>query len=98
LAGVRRQLAHGGAKVAGTTTINGEKLYKVELSTGVIAYFDTTTYRPVYLDNPQADGSLVRTHVVTYEELPMTSQTEQLVSLTTQHPDARIQTRTAPNK
>jgi hypothetical protein len=98
MAGVREQLANGGAQVAGTTTIDGEKVYKIELSTGVIAYFDTTTYRPVYLDNPRGDGSVVRTRVVTYEELPMTSRTEQLVSITAQHPDARIQTRSAPIK
>jgi len=98
MAGVRRQLAKGDAQVAGTTTIDGRTLYKIELSTGVIAYFDTTTYRPMYLDNPQGDGSVVRTRVVAYEELPMTSETEHLVSITAQHPDARIQTRTAPSK
>ena len=98
MAGIREQLGHGGGHVAGTTTIDGETLYKIELSTGVIAYFDTTTYRPMYLDNPQADGSVVRTRVMTYEELPVTSQTEQLISITAQHPDARIQTRSAPVK
>lgn len=98
MAGVRKQLVHGDAQVAGTTTIDGKTLYQIELSTGVIAYFDTTTYRPMYLDNPQGDGSVVRTRVVAYEELPMTSETEQLVSITAQHPDARIQTRSAPIK
>jgi hypothetical protein len=98
MASVRKQLANGDAQVAGTTTIHGETLYKIELSTGVIAYFNATTYRPVYLDNPRGDGSIVRMRVVTYEELPMTSQTEPLSSLTAQHPDARIHTRTAPNK
>jgi hypothetical protein len=98
MAGVRQQLAHGDAQVAGTTTIDGKTLYKIALSTGVIAYFDTTTYRPMYLDNPQRDGSVVRTRVVAYEELPMTSETEHLASITAQHPDARIQTRTAPIK
>jgi hypothetical protein len=64
IAGVRAELARGRSKVAGTATINGKAVYKIELSTGVVAYFDTTNYRPMYLDNPQADGSVVRTRVV----------------------------------
>ena len=90
--GVRQQLASGGAQVAGTATINGTTLYKVELPTGVVAYFDTSDYRPVYLDNPQPDGTVVRTQVVTYEELPMTADNAKLLSVTAQHPDARVTT------
>ena len=95
---VRRQLARGGARVAGTTTIDGTTLYKVELPTGVVGYFDTSDYRPVYIDNPQDGGSVVRTRVVTYEELPMNSTNAQLLSVTAQHPDARVTTRSAPVK
>jgi hypothetical protein len=95
---VRRQLARGGARVAGTTTIDGTTLYKVELPTGVVGYFDTTDYRPVYIDNPQHGGSVVRTRVVTYEELPMNSTNAKLLSVTAQHPDARVTTRGAPVK
>lgn len=98
IAPVREQLAHGGARVAGTATIDGTTMYKIELSTGVIGYFDTTDYRPLYLDNPQGDGSVVRTRVVTYEELPMTPGNAKLLSITAQHPDARSSTRVAPNK
>ena len=98
IAPVREQLAHGGAQVAGTATIDGTTMYKIELSTGVIAYFDTTDYRPMYLDNPQRDGSVVRTRVVTYEELPMTPDNAKLLSVTAQHPDARSSTRVAPKK
>jgi hypothetical protein len=90
--GVRGQLANGGAQVAGTATIDGVSLYKIELPTGVVAYFDTTDYRPMYLDNPQDDGSVVRTQVVTYEELPMNVDTAKLLSVTAQHPDARVET------
>ena len=78
--------------------IVGTNLYKIELPTGVIGYFDTTDYRPMYLDNPQHDGSVVRTRVVTYEELPMTPANAKLVSLTAQHPDARVRTTDAPVK
>jgi len=92
IAGVREQLASGGAQVAGTTTIDGVSLYKIELPTGVVGYFDTADYRPIYLDNPQRDGSVVRTRVVTYEELPMTPDTARLLSITAQHPQARVDT------
>ncbi len=90
IAGVRAQLARRGARVAGRAKIDGQVLYKIELPTGVVAYFDTTDYRPVYLDNPQRDGSVVRTRVVTYEELPMSSDNANLLSITAQHPDARV--------
>ena len=95
---VRDQLASGGAQVAGTATIDGVSLYEIELPTGVVGYFDTTDYRPMYLDNPQGDGSVVRTRVVTYEELPMTSDTAKLLDMTAQHPQARVDTSEAPSK
>jgi hypothetical protein len=96
---VRAQLARGGAHVAGTATIDGTTMYKIELPTGVIAYFDTTDYRPLYLDNPQGDdGRIVRTRVMTYEELPMTPDNAKLLNVTAQHPDARVRTRATPAK
>jgi len=93
---VRAALQNGTAQVSGTVTIDGRSLYKIELPNGVVGYFDRTDYRPAYLDNPQGDGSIVRTKVLTYEELPLTPQNEQLVSLTAQHPDARVETSPAP--
>jgi hypothetical protein len=89
---VRKQLAEGRAKVAGTVMIDGASLYKIELPNGVVGYFDATNYRPRYVDNPQRDGSVVRTQVVTFEELPMTAENEKLLSVTAQHPDARVET------
>ena len=86
----------GQRQVAGTVTIDGQSLYKIELPNGVVGYFDQTDYRPVYLDNPQRDGSVVRTRVITYEELPMTPENEQLLSITAQHPRASVDTN--PNK
>jgi hypothetical protein len=50
---------------------------------------------PTYLDNPQRDGSVVRTRVVTYEELPTTSDNAKFLSITAQHPDARVSTNAA---
>jgi hypothetical protein len=95
---VRAELSTGTANVAGTVTINGQSLYKIELPNGVVGYFDQTDYRPVYLDNPQRDGTVVRTHVLIYEELPLTSENEKLLTPTAQHPDARPGTIAAPTK
>jgi hypothetical protein len=98
---VRAGLTHGTAQVAGTVTIDGQSLYRIELPDGVVGYFDQTDYRPVYLDNPQRDGSVVRTEVVTYEELPITPENETLLSITAQHPRASAATSPpppAPNK
>jgi len=95
---VRAALANGTAQVAGTVTIDGRSLYKLELSTGVVGYFDKTDYRPVYLDNPQRDGRIVRTNVMTYEELSLTPANEKLLSIIAQHPDASVETGPAPAK
>ena len=89
---VRAALASGTAQVAGTVTIAGQSLYKIELPDGVVGYFDQSDYRPVYLDNPQRDGSVVRTRVITYEELPITPENELLLSITAQHPRASVAT------
>ena len=93
---VRAELVRGSADVAGTAVIDGRSLYRIELPKGVVGYFDKTDYRPLYLDNPQGDGSVVRTRVVAYEELPLTAGNERLLSVTAQHPDARVQTAPAP--
>jgi hypothetical protein len=93
---VRAGLTHGTAQVAGTVTIDGQSLYKIELPDGVVGYFDRTDYQPVYLDNPQRDGSIVRTRVITYEELSITLENEMLLSITAQHPRASVDTGPPP--
>jgi hypothetical protein len=93
---VRAGLANGTAQVAGTDTIDGQSLYKIELPNGVVGYFDQTDYRPVYLDNPQRGGSVVRTRVITYEELSITPENERLLSITAQHPRATVDTGLRP--
>lgn len=100
LSTVREQLASGSSHVAGTVTIDGLSLYKIELPNGVVGYFDHTSYRPVYVDNPQRDGSVIRMRVTTYEELSMTPENEQLLSITAQHPRASVDTNPtkAPSK
>ena len=95
---VRAALRDGTAQVAGSVRLDGRALYKIELPTGVVGYFDKNDYRPVYLDNPQHDGSVVRTKVLAYEELPLTSENEKLLSITAQHPGASVQTGSLPAK
>lgn len=94
---VRAGLTQGTAQVAGTVTIDGQSLYKIVLPGGTVGYFDRTDYRPVYLDNPQRGGSIVRTRVITYEELPLTPENLQLLSISAQHPRASVDTGT-PNE
>jgi hypothetical protein len=93
---VRAALLAGTAHVDGTVTIDGQSVYKIELPTGVVGYFDGSDYRPEYLDNPQRDGSVVRTRVITYEELPVTPANQQLLSITAQHPRASVETGSSP--
>jgi hypothetical protein len=87
---VRAALSDGTAQIAGTVTIDGRTLYKVVLPNGVVGYFDRTDYRPVFIDNPQGGGGVVRTTVTAYEELPPTPANEQLLNIAAQHPGARV--------
>ena len=86
----RAALAQGTAEVEGTVTIDGQSLYKIVVPGGVVGYFDRTDYRPVYLDNPQRGGGIVRTRVITYEELPLTPENRRLLSVSAQHPRASV--------
>ena len=87
---VRQQLASGQAQVAGTVVIGGSSLYKIALPHGLVGYFATSDYRPRYMDDPQRDGSVVRLRVAAYQYLEMTASTRTLLSVTAQHPTARI--------
>ena len=93
---VRAGLANGTARVDGTVTLDGRSLYKIEMPDGVVGYFDKGDYRPVYLDNPQRGGDVVRTKVTAYEELPRTSENEKLLSIAAQHPRATVATGPVP--
>ena len=87
---VRQELASGQAQVAGTVVIDAASLYKIDLPNGLVGYFDTKSYRPRYLDDPQRDGSVIRLRVVAYEYLRMTPSNRALLSVTAQHSNARI--------
>jgi hypothetical protein len=89
---VREELASGRAEVTGTVTIGGLRLYEIALPYGLVGYFDMGDYRPRYLDDPQRDGSVVRLRVAAYEYLAMTPANRALLSVTAQHPSARIVT------
>jgi len=89
---IRQELAGGQAQVAGRVVIAGASLYKIDLPDGLIAYVDPSNYRPQYLDDPQRNGSVVRLRVATLEYLPMTASNRALLSVTAQHPTARIDT------
>jgi hypothetical protein len=89
---VRQALSSGHAQLAGTTTIGGESLLKIDLKGGMVGYFDTRNYHPRYLDYPQRDGSIVQLRVVVYEYLPLTASTRATFNITAQHPSARIVT------
>jgi hypothetical protein len=89
---VRQQLQNGQAHVDGAVVIDGVSLYKIALPQGLVGYFDRSDYMPRYLDDPQRDGTVERLRVVTYEHLAMTRANESLLSMTAQHPDARIDT------
>ncbi len=90
IAQVRQELARGQAHVAGAVVIHGLSLYKIDLPHGLVGYFQTSNYRPRYLDDPQRDGSVLRLRVVAYEYLPTTAANTALLSITAQHPHARV--------
>ena len=87
---LRSALSDGTAQIAGTATIDGRSLYKIELPNGVVGYFDKTNYQPAYIDNPQRGGGVIRTRVVDYEELPITPANARLLSVSAQHSGARV--------
>jgi hypothetical protein len=87
---LRQQIANGQASVTGKTTINGQPLYGIRLSSGITTYVDKGSYIPRYIDSPQRNGSTLRFTVVSYQYLTNTPQNTQLLSITAQHPNATI--------
>lgn len=90
LAQVRHELAQGQADVAGRVVIDGAQLYKIDLPHGLVGYFTVHGYRPRYIDDPQRGGGIARLRIVTYQYLPMTAANRALLSVTAQHPGARV--------
>jgi hypothetical protein len=80
----------------GKTTIEGASVYKISLPDGYVGYFDTKTYRPLFVDSPTsgpsaASGKLIRMRVAAMEYLQPTPANRRLLSLTAQHPGARVE-------
>ena len=92
VAQVRQELASGQAEETGMVTIGGASLYKIDLPHGLVGYFGMADYLPRYLNDPQRDGSMVRLRVAAYQYLAMTPANRALLSITAQHPRARIVT------
>jgi hypothetical protein len=89
---IRQQLADGRAHLAGSTVVDAESLYEIELEGGVTAYVDKTSYTPRYLDEPQRNGRTLRLRVVAYEYLPATPQNLKLLTITAGHAGAHVDT------
>ncbi|MGB2874499.1 MAG: hypothetical protein WBB76_03395 [Gaiellaceae bacterium] len=92
LSQIRQELNDGRAQLVGTAVINGASLYKINLPNSLVGYFDKNNYRPLYLDDPQRGGSIVRLKVVDLRYLPMTPANQQLLSIAAQHPNAQLDT------
>jgi hypothetical protein len=92
LSQIRELLNSGQAQVLGIVEIDGLSLYKIELPEGVIGYVDKADYRPVYVDEPQRNGEVVRLHILEIGYLPSTPRNLSLLSMSAQHPDARVDT------
>ena len=92
----RQELANGHARVDGTVVIDGVSLYRIHLADGLVGYFDTKSYAARFIDDTQRDGSVVRQRVVAFEYLPMTPSNRDLLSVTAQHPGARVESGSAP--
>jgi len=92
---IREELQAGEAHVTGTANVGGVQAYRIALPSGIVGYFDTTDYRPLLLDDPQRDGTIVRLRVVAFEYLPQTPGNLRLLDLKAQHPDAAVDTNPA---
>jgi hypothetical protein len=89
VAEVRSLLDSGRARLTGKTTIDGSPVHRISLQYGQVAYVDTATYRPLFIDS-RDHGGPVRLRVVELEYLPQTEKTTRLLSLPAQHPRARV--------
>jgi hypothetical protein len=96
LALLKEKLDSGRAHLVGETTLGGVSVYKIALPYGYVGYFETKTYRPLFIDSPTsgpsaATGRLVRMRVVTMEYLRPTPTNLRLLSLAAQHPGATVE-------
>jgi hypothetical protein len=87
---IRALLVSGGAHVVGHATVDGRDTLEISSKDGHTTYYvDPSTYAPVELDTTGTDGG-VSLVFNTYEFLPGNAANEALLSLTAQHPSARV--------
>jgi hypothetical protein len=87
---VHAALASGDARLLGTTVVGGVNVYKVALADGGTGFFRTDTSAPVRLELPSRTGEIISYRVQTFEYLPASPGNLKLLSLTVQHPSARV--------
>jgi hypothetical protein len=92
---LRALVRSGQATVAGTSTIHGVPAYKLTvhgesggLVPGSTAYVAQSSYRPLVIDYNARGGETVTYEA--FEYLPATAANLRLVSLSAQHPGARV--------
>ncbi len=98
----------GGAKLVGSKTVDGRRVIEFRATNGSWTYYaDAHSYRPVRLDvkgidamgwpqsrPPEREQVTLTFNVRAYDQLPFRGN-EKLLSLTAQHPGARIDTKAA---
>ncbi len=83
-------LRSGGAHVVGPATVAGRDTLEIRSRDGHTTYYvDPDTYAPVEIDTRGTDGG-TRLRIDTYEVLPGNAANAALLSLTSQHPSARV--------
>jgi hypothetical protein len=84
-------LGSGAASEEGHATVEGKDALKLVSNDGTATIFvDPQSYRPIFWTTSAPDGSTSTVHFDTYETLPGTAATDALLSLSAQHPDARV--------
>jgi hypothetical protein len=93
-ASLRALVQSGGARVLGTSTIDGVPAYELSvngesvLPAGSTAYVAQSSFRPLLIDYNANGGETIRYE--SYEYLPATGANLALLDLVEQHPGARV--------
>ena len=83
-------LKSGKVRVVGHVTVDGHDAIELESYSGLSTYFvDASTYDPIEWTTTGTDGG-VTLRFSTFEELPVDSNSMQLLSLPDQHPNAQV--------
>jgi hypothetical protein len=86
-----KALHSGNAKVAGHETVGGRDAIRIVVSADKEYLVDAQTYDPVEW-RTMGDGVTNTLRFVTYEKLPLTPDTKDLLDLRAQHPGAKVDT------